>query len=91
MIQATVRREFGRCSMLIIAHRINTIIDCDKVLVLGDGRVLEYDHPARLLEAPNGVFAGMVADMGPRVAASLKQAATKSWQQGLAKPKLAAY
>jgi ATP-binding cassette subfamily C (CFTR/MRP) protein 4 len=66
--------------MLIIAHRINTIIDCDKVLVMGDGRVLEYDHPARLLEKP-GIFSDMVADTGPQVAEGLRKAAMKAFQQ----------
>uniref|UniRef100_A0A6N2MXC4 ABC-type xenobiotic transporter n=1 Tax=Salix viminalis TaxID=40686 RepID=A0A6N2MXC4_SALVM len=49
LIQKTIREEFKSCTMLIIAHRLNTIIDCDRVLLLDSGRVLEYDTPERLL------------------------------------------
>ena len=39
LIQSTIRTEFQSCTMLIIAHRLNTIIDSDKILVLHDGKV----------------------------------------------------
>ena len=39
LIQKTIREEFKSCTMLIIAHRLNTIIDCDRVLLLDAGRV----------------------------------------------------
>lgn len=45
--------------MLIIAHRLNTIFDCSRVLVMANGRVVEYDSPEKLLANPNGVFHGM--------------------------------
>lgn len=40
LIQKTIREEFKSCTMLIIAHRLNTIIDCDRVLLLSSGQVL---------------------------------------------------
>lgn len=40
LIQKTIREEFKSCSMLIIAHRLNTIIDCDRMLVLEAGQVM---------------------------------------------------
>jgi ATP-binding cassette, subfamily C (CFTR/MRP), member 1 len=39
LIQKTIREEFKSCTMLIIAHRLNTIIDCDRVLLLDGGKV----------------------------------------------------
>jgi ABC-type multidrug transport system ATPase subunit len=48
-IQATIRSEMGGSTILCIAHRLKTIIDYDKVLVLSDGEVLEFDEPWKLL------------------------------------------
>eukprot|EP00955_Chlamydomonas_euryale_P071016 360921-Chlamydomonas_euryale.AAC.7 len=47
--------------LLVIAHRIDTIIDMDRVLVLGGGRLLEDGEPALLARTPGGTFAKMVA------------------------------
>ena len=47
--------------MLTIAHRLNTIMDSDRVLVLDDGRVAEFDTPSVLLDLEDGIFAAMVA------------------------------
>lgn len=45
LIQKTIREEFKTCTMLIIAHRINTIIDSDRILVMDAGRLVEIDTP----------------------------------------------
>jgi len=61
LIQETIRTEFADCTVLIIAHRINTILNCDRVVVLDQGLVAEFDDPRVLREKPGGVFAGMVS------------------------------
>lgn len=62
--------------MLTIAHRLNTIIDSDRVLVLDAGRVVEFDSPYMLLQNPGGVFHNLVAQTGQRMASKLTLAAT---------------
>ncbi|KAM6551931.1 hypothetical protein CsatB_001739 [Cannabis sativa] len=65
LIQKTIREEFKSCTMLIIAHRLNTIIDSDRVLVLDAGQVLEYDSPEELLSNEESAFSRMVQSTGP--------------------------
>ncbi|GAB2280793.1 Canalicular multispecific organic anion transporter 1 [Dionaea muscipula] len=72
LIQKTIREEFRNCSMLIIAHRLNTIIDCDRVLVLSAGQVVEYDTPKNLLLKEGGTFYEMVESTGPANAQYLR-------------------
>lgn len=59
LIQTTVRKEFADCTLIAIAHRLHTVIDADRVLVMDAGRAAEYGHPAELLNNCNGVFSGM--------------------------------
>ncbi|KAL8033740.1 hypothetical protein ABFX02_13G178200 [Erythranthe guttata] len=64
LIQKTIREEFRSCTMLIIAHRLNTIIDCDKVLLLDAGQVVEFDSPETLLHRQESAFSKMVQSTG---------------------------
>lgn len=73
LIQATIRRKFRNCTVLTIAHRLNTIMDSDKVLVLDFGRVVEYEHPHVLLQDEDGVFSKMVAQTGPEMTQQLRR------------------
>jgi len=63
IIQTTLRDEFGRgkSTILVVAHRLSTIMDTDRVLVMSDGRVVEFDSPERLLCNPDSYFARLVA------------------------------
>ncbi|CAI0545470.1 unnamed protein product [Linum tenue] len=64
LIQKTIREEFKSCTMLVIAHRLNTIIDCDRILVLDDGRVKEHASPEELLSNVESAFYKMVQSTG---------------------------
>eukprot|EP00048_Salpingoeca_helianthica_P002825 m.61104 g.61104 ORF g.61104 m.61104 type:complete len:1523 (-) comp12327_c0_seq3:30-4598(-) len=70
LIQRTIRSVFRQCTVLTIAHRINTILDCDRVMVLDKGAIVEFDSPANLLAVPNGIFRGMAAAAGVAAARS---------------------
>ncbi|KAE8709270.1 ABC transporter C family member 2 [Hibiscus syriacus] len=75
LIQKTIREEFKSCTMLIIAHRLNTIIDCDRILLLDSGRVLEYDSPEELLSNEGSAFSKMVQSTGAANAQYLRSLA----------------
>nr|XP_008162595.1 multidrug resistance-associated protein 1-like [Chrysemys picta bellii] len=63
LVQSTIRREFHNCTVLTIAHRLHTIMDSERVLVLGSGRIIEFDTPHNLL-LQQGVFSKMVSEAG---------------------------
>jgi len=64
LIQATIRKEFVDSTVLTIAHRLNTIMDYDKIMVLDKGLLVEYDTPNNLLDDDKSIFHGMVLDAG---------------------------
>ncbi|XP_055014213.1 LOW QUALITY PROTEIN: ATP-binding cassette sub-family C member 10 [Boleophthalmus pectinirostris] len=60
LLQQTIRETFRDKTVLTIAHRINTILDCDRVLVMGGGQVLEFDSPEVLCQNESSVFHRLV-------------------------------
>lgn len=56
LIQETIRTKFQQCTVITIAHRLNTVIDYDRVLVLENGQVVEFDNPKLLLRNKEGLF-----------------------------------
>lgn len=64
LIQKTIRTQFNDCTILTIAHRLNTIMDSDRVIVLDQGQIAEYDTPKELLDNKDSIFYGMAKDSG---------------------------
>ncbi|XP_037037714.1 multidrug resistance-associated protein 4-like isoform X1 [Bradysia coprophila] len=64
LIQQTIREKFANCTVITVAHRLNTIIDSDRVLVMDAGQAAEFDEPYILLQNKTGIFHGMVEALG---------------------------
>ena len=81
-IQQTVREHF-RATLITIAHRLQTVTDYDKVLVMDKGRAVEYGAPVDLIQG-DGLFATLVDAAGPQAALQLRadiEAAAKAKAQ----------
>ncbi|KAG1691094.1 Multidrug resistance-associated protein 1 [Nymphon striatum] len=64
LIQETIRREFKDCTIITIAHRLNTIMDNSRVMVLDQGQIAEFDTPHNLLKIQDSIFYTMAKDAG---------------------------
>ncbi|PXF49940.1 Multidrug resistance-associated protein 1 [Gracilariopsis chorda] len=73
LIQETIRTHLKDATILTIAHRLFTLADYDKILVMEDGFAVEYGSPADLLGRADGKLKALVDSMGPRGAAQFRQ------------------
>ncbi|XP_060650132.1 LOW QUALITY PROTEIN: probable multidrug resistance-associated protein lethal(2)03659 [Drosophila nasuta] len=79
LIQATIRNKFRECTVLTIAHRLNTIMDSDKVLVMDAGQLVEFGSPYELLtQCDSKIFHSMVMETGKSSFDSLLKVAEKA-------------
>ena len=76
LLQEAVSKSFQGATIIAVAHRLDTVIGYDKILVLGHGSVLEYGTPHELVEK-GGDFASMVLDTGDEMASLLRSKAKK--------------
>ncbi|CAH1244774.1 ABCC4 [Branchiostoma lanceolatum] len=88
LIQETIREKFKNCTVLTIAHRLNTVIDSDRIMashspfyVLQEGRVQEMGEAHALLQDRDGVFTAMVDQSGNTLAAELREAARRCYKE----------
>ncbi|CAF2103986.1 unnamed protein product [Rotaria magnacalcarata] len=77
LIQRAIREKFKHCTVLTVAHRLRTVIDSDRILVLGNGSVLEFDTPSDLLSNSTSHFTSLVEQAGDAEAAYLRTLANK--------------
>ncbi|KAG0281167.1 hypothetical protein BGZ95_006220 [Linnemannia exigua] len=64
LIQKAIRNDFSDATVITIAHRINTIIDYDRILVMHDGQIAENDSPKALLQNSRSMFSSLVNESG---------------------------
>lgn len=64
LVQATIREAFADATVITIAHRLATILDHDRIVVLSDGRVLEVGAPGKLLADRSSQFYGLAKEAG---------------------------
>ncbi|KAJ3307775.1 hypothetical protein HDU76_004381, partial [Blyttiomyces sp. JEL0837] len=65
LIQASIRTHFAEATVVSIAHRLNTVAGLDRVLVLDDGKMIEFDAPLTLLKKEGGLFKSLAEATGP--------------------------
>ncbi|CAG9831240.1 unnamed protein product [Diabrotica balteata] len=81
LIQKTIRKNFKYCTVITIAHRLNTIMDSDKVLVMDAGQSVEFDHPHILLKDDEGYFSKMLKETGTVTEKALKKIAEEHYRK----------
>ncbi len=75
LIQQTIKDNFKDLTVLTIAHRLNTIMEADKILVMDSGKVMEFAPPLVLLQKQDGYFTNLLKQTGPDSFYKLKKIA----------------
>ncbi|KAH7682383.1 Xenobiotic-transporting ATPase protein [Dioscorea alata] len=62
ILQKTIRTEFEHSTVITVAHRIPTVMDCTMVLAISDGKLMEYDEPMKLMKREGSLFGELVKE-----------------------------
>jgi len=77
LIQTTIKARFKNCTVLTIAHRLKTVMDSDRIMVIHEGRIVEFDTPKCLLHSKDGFFKNLVEQTGKKESKLLQDLASK--------------
>jgi ABC-type multidrug transport system fused ATPase/permease subunit len=80
LLQRMIRKCFDDCTVITIAHRLNTIIDSDRILVMDQGEVAEFDGPNALLQQENSIFGQLIDATGESTSKHLRKLAEMNAQ-----------
>lgn len=83
LIQTTIRNSFEDCTVLTIAHRLHTVMDSDKVLVMDAGRIVEFGHPYELIQK-SGTFKSLIDQTGHSTSYQLIEIARQRYDSRVA-------
>ncbi|CRL07776.1 CLUMA_CG020730, isoform A [Clunio marinus] len=64
LIQTTIRSQFNNCTVITVAHRLHTVLDSDRIMVLDAGKIMEFDTPRKLLDNKQGIFFKLFNEAG---------------------------
>uniref|UniRef100_A0A0K2UZH0 ATP-binding cassette sub-family C member 4 n=1 Tax=Lepeophtheirus salmonis TaxID=72036 RepID=A0A0K2UZH0_LEPSM len=81
LIQEAIRTKFSKCTVLTIAHRLHTVMDSDRMLVLSDGRIEEFDEPHTLLQNEHNLISHLVEQTGPAMSEKLRNIAKLHFEE----------
>ncbi|XP_058447071.1 ATP-binding cassette sub-family C member 4 isoform X2 [Malaya genurostris] len=79
LIQRTIREKFEHCTVLTVAHRLHTVMDSDRILVMDAGEAREFDVPHLLLQQEGSILRDMVEATGQSESESLKRVAAETF------------
>lgn len=81
LLHKTIRKHFAHCTVLTIAHRLHTIMDADRVILMDAGKIVEFNHAHCLLQNSDGFLTKLVNEIEPNDAQSLKKIAQLSYEK----------